>query len=67
MLKEEGEYILETIHVVNEVAEATFTCTEEVSSTTEEQLASMEEIASSSHALSKVAEELKMLVGEFRV
>ncbi|KAB2329959.1 methyl-accepting chemotaxis protein [Cytobacillus depressus] len=62
-----SEQILDAINIVNEVAAAAVTGTVEVSSATEEQLASMEEIAASSMALSKVAEELKSLIGEFKV
>ncbi|MEH7345018.1 methyl-accepting chemotaxis protein [Bacillus sp. JJ1532] len=62
-----SEHILNAINIVNEVAATAVTGTEEVSSATEEQLASMEEIAASSLALSKVAEELKLLIGTFKV
>ncbi|MBU8879938.1 MCP four helix bundle domain-containing protein [Bacillus sp. FJAT-29790] len=61
-----SEQILESINVVNEVAAATVTGTDEVSSATEEQLASMEEITASSNALSQMAEELQELIGEFK-
>lgn len=62
-----SDHILNAINIVDEVAAAAVTGTEEVSSATEEQLASMEEIAASSHALSEVAEELKLLIGNFKV
>ncbi|MBC8079404.1 MAG: chemotaxis protein, partial [Gorillibacterium sp.] len=50
-------------HVAKENSEGTHT----VSAATEEQLASMEEIASSSSALSDMAEELQLLTSKFKV
>ncbi|MFC8689498.1 methyl-accepting chemotaxis protein [Brevibacillus porteri] len=62
-----------TINVVNEVdqisgaAVRTATGTQEVAAASEEQLASMEEISTSTASLSRMAEELESLINRFKV
>jgi len=73
--------ILESIHTISKDTQATLAGAKEVyrlssetsgqtkgvSAATEEQLASMEEIASASQALAKLAEELQVIVRKFRL
>jgi methyl-accepting chemotaxis protein len=61
------EQILHSINVITEVSEEAVSGTQNVSAATEEQLASMEEITASATALSKMAEELRSLIGKFKV
>lgn len=59
--------VKQSISVVSEVVNLTVTGTAEVSSITEEQLASMQEITSTSVELSTIAEELQTLISKFKV
>ncbi|KEO82412.1 methyl-accepting chemotaxis protein [Tumebacillus flagellatus] len=52
---------------IAEVAESSSTGTQYVSASTEEQLATMEEVYASSTSLSQMAEELQRLVGKFQL
>lgn len=62
-----AEEIVQSIKIISEIAETAAAGTEEVSSSTEEQIASMEEISSSVTSLSKMAEELELQIGKFRI
>ncbi|MFZ3588856.1 methyl-accepting chemotaxis protein [Bacillus sp. DJP31] len=59
--------IVTSIQGVKEVAEDFVRANLESSAATEEQLATMEEVASSSQSLSKLADDLQVLVSNFRV
>lgn len=61
------EQMVESIHLIGEVAETSAANTQNVSSATEEQLASMEEISASANSLSKMAEDLQLLISKFKV
>ncbi|KIV52498.1 hypothetical protein TS65_23655 [Aneurinibacillus migulanus] len=61
------DQIVHSIDVITKVTEKATEGTQSISAATEEQLAAMEEIASSSSALSKMAEELQVLVAKFKV
>lgn len=62
-----AEEIVQYIKYISEVAGTAAAGTEEVSSSAEEQIASMEEISSSVTSLSKMAEELELQIGKFRI
>lgn len=61
------EQVVHSYQVIQEVAAVTASGTHNVSAAAEEQLASMEELASSSASLAKMAEDLQALVGRFKV
>ncbi|WP_158553337.1 methyl-accepting chemotaxis protein [Peribacillus saganii] len=61
------DQMVHSVKLITEMTEMTSAGTQEVSAATEEQLASMEEISYSSASLSKMAEELQMVVGRFKV
>jgi methyl-accepting chemotaxis protein len=62
-----SKQIVESIDVISKVAEESASGTQSMSAATEEQLASIEEITSSASSLSKMAEELQILVGKFKI
>lgn len=62
-----SEQVVGAIQFISEVSEVTAGGTQNVLSVTEEQLAAMEEISSSSASLSRMAEELQQMIGRFRV
>lgn len=62
-----SDEIVAMIENIAAVTEQTAASAEEISSITEEQTASLEEISASSHALVRVAEDLKKQVSAFRV
>jgi len=62
-----AEQMVNAMQMITQVSEETAAGTQEVSAATEEQLASMEEISSSACSLSKMAEDLQMLIGRFKV
>jgi len=59
--------IVESVHDIDTISQETVGRTQIVSAATEEQSASMEEIAESSQALAKMAEELQGIVRQFRM
>ncbi|MGP7818684.1 methyl-accepting chemotaxis protein [Niallia sp. 01092] len=61
------EHVNSSILVVNEVAEASASSTQNVSAATQEQLAAMEEIAASSQSLALLAEDLQMMLAKFKI
>ncbi|MFD1205600.1 methyl-accepting chemotaxis protein [Sporosarcina contaminans] len=61
------EQVVEAVRAIDEIANKTTYQSQDVSAATEEQLASMEEIASSASSLSYMAEELQESVGKFRL
>ncbi|USG64891.1 methyl-accepting chemotaxis protein [Brevibacillus ruminantium] len=61
------DQVVDVIRLISEVSDVAADGTQNVSAATEEQLASMEEIASSATALSKLAEELQVTVSMFKV
>jgi methyl-accepting chemotaxis protein len=61
------EHIVNTINQVAAVAKSNSSGTQSVSASSEEQLASMEEINASSAALAKMAEQLQVIIGNFKV
>ena len=61
------EQMAAVMNLVMEVAEQTDFGTQNVSAATEEQLASMQEIFASAASLTKMAEDLMMLIGRFKV
>ncbi len=62
-----AEQVVQSIHLIAQAAEEAAATTQNVSALTEEQMASIEDITSSSHSLSGMAEELRMLIGKFKV
>lgn len=58
---------IQALQVIHEIAKSTTTGTQEVSATTEEQLASMQEIAASAATLSSMAGALQQLIQQFKV
>ena len=56
-----------SIEEVTKIARGSVASTAEIASATEEQLASMEEVASSSASLAKLAENLREMVGKFKI
>lgn len=67
MIAEESANAVEAMAQISETTAATADNTHDVSSATQEQLASMEEITSSSSALSKLAEDMQELMGRFKM
>lgn len=61
------EQMAVVMNLVKEVSEQTDFGTQNVSAATEEQLASMQEIFASAASLTKMAEDLMMLIGKFKV
>lgn len=61
------EQVVQSIELVMKVANETLAGTQSISASSEEQLASMEEITVSATSLSKMADELRMLIGRFRL
>lgn len=61
------EQMVQSLKFITEIAETAASGTQEVSAATEEQLASMEEISTSAISLSKMAEDLQMLISKFKV
>lgn len=59
--------MVESFQLISEVAGSSASGAKEVSGAAEEQLASMEEITASANSLSKMAEELQMLIGKFKI
>ncbi|WP_181592964.1 methyl-accepting chemotaxis protein [Paenibacillus sp. YN15] len=67
MIAEESANAVEAMAQISETTAATADNTHDVSSATQEQLASMEEIASSSNALSRLAEDMQQLMSRFKM
>ncbi|MNK47893.1 Methyl-accepting chemotaxis protein McpA [compost metagenome] len=61
------ESVVSGITLISQVASENSSGTQSVAASTEEQLASMEEISASSSALADSADELKTLIGKFRL
>ncbi|MCZ8521028.1 MULTISPECIES: methyl-accepting chemotaxis protein [Paenibacillus] len=61
------EQVVSGISVISRIAEENSSGTQSVAASTEQQLASMEEISASSGALASLADELKSLIGKFRL
>ncbi|MBB5325411.1 methyl-accepting chemotaxis protein [Anoxybacillus tepidamans] len=59
--------IVQSMQLIHEIAKSAAAGTQEVSVTTEEQLASMQEIAASAMALSSMAESLQQLIQKFKI
>ncbi len=62
-----SQQIVGSVHRIDELSKTSASESQSVSAATEEQLASMEEIASSSEALSKLTYDLQTAVAKFRV
>lgn len=62
-----SSYMNETFEVIKETAKTNAAAIEETSSATEEQLATMQEISSSAHALSVQADELQETLKQFKL
>lgn len=67
MISEESSQAVVSMEQVSESTNVTADNTHNVSSATQEQLAAMEEIAASSAALSKMAENMQQLISKFKV
>lgn len=63
----DSQCIVSSIKKIDELSRISSDNTQNVSAATEEQLASMEEIAASSQSLAKLAQELQFAVAKFRV
>lgn len=61
------EQVVGVVHGIEEIAVKTTADSQNVSAATEEQLASMQEIAASASSLSYMAEELQELIGQFKI
>ena len=61
------EQVAQSIHLIAQVAEETASGSQYVSGTTEQQLASMNEVALSANSLSVMSEQLRILIGKFNV
>ncbi|TYP73205.1 methyl-accepting chemotaxis protein [Paenibacillus methanolicus] len=61
------ESVVDGITVISAIASENTSGTQSVAASTEQQLASMEEIAASSNSLASLADELKTLIGKFRL
>jgi methyl-accepting chemotaxis protein len=61
------EQVNASIEEVTKIARSSVASTGEIAAATEEQLASMDEVASSSASLAKLAEELREMVGKFKI
>lgn len=57
----------DSIQNVNEVAKESASITQNISAATEEQLASIEEISASSQSLAKLADELQVIMKQFKI
>jgi methyl-accepting chemotaxis protein len=62
-----SQQIVNSVKLIDNLSQKSTRGAESVSAATEEQLASMEEIASSSQALAKLAQDLQNAVTEFRL
>ncbi|WP_274366043.1 methyl-accepting chemotaxis protein [Paenibacillus thermotolerans] len=62
-----AEQMVDAMRFIMEVSEAAASSTQEVSAAAQEQTAATEEIASSANSLSDMAEELKALIGRFKL
>lgn len=62
-----SSYMNETFEIIKETAKTNAAAIEETSSATEEQLATMQEISSSAHALSVQADELQETLKQFKL
>ena len=62
-----SQKIVESVHRIDGLSKKSAGEAQSVSAATEEQLASMEEIATSSRALATLAQELQTAVAKFRV
>lgn len=62
-----SKQIVDSVQVIDQVSRTTASQTQTVAAATEEQSASMEEIASSSQTLAKMAEDLQMAIGQFKL
>ncbi|NGM84450.1 methyl-accepting chemotaxis protein [Paenibacillus sp. 7124] len=60
-------YVVQSIQGISDVANTTASGTQDVSAAAEQQLASMEEMSSSFHAVTDMAEGMQVLVNRFRV
>lgn len=63
----DGDRVVRAMRSVNQIAEAAFSQTQEISAATEQQLAATQQISAASIALATMAEELQQLVQTFRV
>lgn len=59
--------MVQAVAAIKAVAGETAANTQTISATVEQQSATMQQIASSSHALSAMAEELRLLITKFRL
>ncbi|MEW9700588.1 methyl-accepting chemotaxis protein [Paenibacillus sp. SI8] len=66
-IMEDTEKVVSGISVISQIAKENSAGTQGVAASTEQQLASMEEITSSSSYLAALADELKTLIGKFRL
>jgi methyl-accepting chemotaxis protein len=66
-MAEGNEQVVKSFAVISEIASTSAAESQNVSAATEEQLASMEEIAASANSLSKMAEELQNSVSSFKL
>ncbi len=62
-----SQKIVESVNIIDKLSKNSAGEAQSVSAATEEQLASMEEIATSSRALATLAQELQTAVGKFRI
>ncbi|WP_232381040.1 methyl-accepting chemotaxis protein [Paenibacillus tianjinensis] len=66
-IQEDTENLVGTMEQISEIAKENASGTHGVAASTEQQLASMEEISASSSALANLAEELSDLIGQFKL
>jgi methyl-accepting chemotaxis protein len=66
-MAEGSTQVVKSMQEISEVALMSASGTQNVSAATEEQLATMEEISTSSHGLAKMAEELQAMIGKFKI
>jgi methyl-accepting chemotaxis protein len=66
-MAEGSKQVVNSMQAISEVAVMSASGTQNVSAATEEQLATMEEISTSSHDLAKMAEELQSMIGKFKI
>ncbi|HBS58666.1 MAG TPA: methyl-accepting chemotaxis protein, partial [Firmicutes bacterium] len=59
--------IVDAVHAVDEISRNTSAETQTVSAATEEQSATLQEVASSSMALAKLAEDMQLAVNQFKL
>ncbi|WP_325529654.1 methyl-accepting chemotaxis protein [Sporomusa sp.] len=67
LIAQGNQFVLASIHELDEVSRSTSAETQLVSAATQEQSATLEEIASSSETLAQLAEQLKQAVTEFKI